>query len=153
TQYHRVTPLRTFFRWLARENFVLYNPAADLVMPKVEQRLPRAVLTAEEAERVMAQPDVETPLGLRDRAILETFYATGISPAELMGLHVHDIDLQRQSVIVRQARARRIGCCRSASARRSGSAATSTRCGRRWRSSPTTGRCFSTTRACRLAAR
>ena len=61
-----------------RERLVLVNPAADIEMPKHGVRLPQAILTVEEVERVLAVPDVTTPLGLRDRAIIEVFYSTGI---------------------------------------------------------------------------
>ena len=68
--------MRAFFKWCARSNHTLYNPAGELEMPKVEKRLPKHVLTAGEADRVLNQANVTDPLGLRDRAILETFYST-----------------------------------------------------------------------------
>ena len=61
--------MRVWFRWLVRNNHILHNPASDLDMPKLEKRLPRAWLNEEEAERVMIQPDLRDPLGVRDRAI------------------------------------------------------------------------------------
>lgn len=70
TQYSWLVPVRTWFRWLAKNDHILNNPASDLEMPKVEKRLPRAVLSEEEAESVMQQPDICEPIGLRDRAIL-----------------------------------------------------------------------------------
>jgi integrase/recombinase XerD len=73
----------------------------------VGRYLPRTVLTATEAERVLAVPDVATPLGLRDRAILETFYATGIRRSELMRLKVEDLDRGRQIVAIRQGKGKR----------------------------------------------
>jgi integrase/recombinase XerD len=86
SQYTRMVPVRSWFRWLVRNNHILHNPAADLDMPRIEQRLPRAVLSESEAERVMLVPDIGTPLGLRDRAMLETFYSTGIRRTELVHL-------------------------------------------------------------------
>lgn len=76
TQAQRLVPIRAWFKWLARENHILSNPASELELPRPEKRLPALVLTADEAEAVLAVPDTGTPLGLRDRAILELLYAT-----------------------------------------------------------------------------
>ena len=76
SQVQRLTPVRALFKWLARENRILYNPASELELPKAERRLPRAILSQAEAEQVLAVPDLADPLGLRDRAMLELFYAT-----------------------------------------------------------------------------
>jgi integrase/recombinase XerD len=100
TQYARLVPVRTWFRWLVRNNHILHNPASDLDMPKLEKRLPRAVLNEEEAERLMIQPDVRDPLGMRDRAILETFYSTGIRRMELVNLKLFHVDHLRGTLSV-----------------------------------------------------
>jgi len=100
TQYARLMPVRTWFRWLVRNNHILHNPASDLDMPKLEKRLPRAVLNEEEAERLMIQPDVRDPLGMRDRAILETFYSTGIRRMELVHLKLYNVDHLRGTLSV-----------------------------------------------------
>jgi len=107
TQRLKLLAVSGFCKWLARERLVLYNPAAELELPKVGHYLPRTVLSADEAEQVLAVPNVATPLGLRDRAILETFYATGIRRSELMRLAVADIDLGRQILAVRQGKGKR----------------------------------------------
>lgn len=101
SQYGRIMAIRTYFRWLTRQNVILSNPAADLEMPRSQQRLPRHVLTPAEAEVVMMQPDVRDPIGVRDRAILETLYSTGIRRFELIGLKVGDLDSERGTVMVR----------------------------------------------------
>jgi integrase/recombinase XerD len=93
-----------FGRWLARERLVVANPAAELELPKRPSRLPKAVLTAAEAEQVLAVPDVTTLLGLRNRAILETLYATGVRRSELVGLDVGHVDLGRGVLAVRQGK-------------------------------------------------
>ncbi|MEX1027382.1 MAG: tyrosine-type recombinase/integrase [Candidatus Paceibacterota bacterium] len=67
-----------WFVWLAAENFIETDIAAKLELPKEEWRLPTDVLTAEEVESLLNTTDVTTPLGLRDRAILETFYSTAM---------------------------------------------------------------------------
>ena len=86
TQAQRMIPIRAWFKWLARENHILSNPASELELPRPEKRLPALVLTAEEAEAIMAMPNVGEPLGLRDRAMLEVLYATAIRRSELLNL-------------------------------------------------------------------
>jgi integrase len=71
------------------------EPPADLDLPRAEFRLPKHVMTATDAETVIATPDVGDLLGLRDRAILESLYATGMRRAEVTGLSVYDIDHER----------------------------------------------------------
>lgn len=107
TQYYRLMSLKMFFRWLARQNLILSNPASDLDMPRVERRLPKAILTAKEIERVMARPDVATPLGLRDRATLEVLYSTGVRRRELTELTVFNLDFDRGTLMVRQGKGKK----------------------------------------------
>lgn len=104
TQAQRMVPIRAWFRWLARENHILSNPASELELPRPEKRLPAVVLTADEAEAVMAVPDIAAPLGLRDRAMLELLYATAIRRSELIGLRLFDVDYPRGALIVRQGK-------------------------------------------------
>jgi integrase/recombinase XerD len=106
-QFNRLMAVKGFFRFLTRENVLLYNPASDLELPKLEKRLPKDVLTAEEAERVLSQPDVETFAGLRDRAILEVFYSTGIRRTEMVELERHCLNTARGIVAVRQGKGRK----------------------------------------------
>lgn len=107
SQHARIIPLRHWFRWLTRQGHVLYNPAADLELPRLEKRLPKAILTAKEAEAVLAVPEIGTTAGLRDRAILETFYSTGIRRLEMVGLSVHSIDRERGTVMIRQGKGKK----------------------------------------------
>ncbi len=95
TQAQRLVPIRAWFKWLARENHILSNLASELELPRPEKRLPALVLTADEAEAIIAMPDTGTPLGLRDRAIPELLYATAIRRSELVNLKVHDVDYQQ----------------------------------------------------------
>ena len=101
TQAVRLARIRGFFRWLARQNYILFNPAADMELPRAERRLPAAVLTEEEVEQVMAVPDLSDPVGLRDRAILEVFYASAIRRTELTALRLFDVDYARTVLTVR----------------------------------------------------
>lgn len=107
SQHVRTTPIRALFKWLARGNHILYNPASDLELPRMEKRLPRHVLNVREVETVLAMPDLATPIGIRDRAMLETFYSTGIRRMELIGLHLADIDADRGTLMVRQGKGRK----------------------------------------------
>ena len=107
TQHARLGALRAYFKWLARKNAILYNPASELDLPVLEKRLPRHVLTASEAEAVLALPDLDTPLGVRDRALLETLYSTGMRRMEVAGLGLFDIDLPRGTVTVRQGKGKK----------------------------------------------
>jgi integrase/recombinase XerD len=107
TQGGRLARVGGFFRWLAKENHILSNPASELELPKLERRLPAATLTAEEAEAVMAVPDLASPKGLRDRAILEVFYATAIRRTELTKIGLYDVDYARQVIMVRQGKGKK----------------------------------------------
>jgi integrase/recombinase XerD len=104
TQHVRLTPVRTFFRYLAKENHLLFNPASELALPKLEKRLPKHVLSVSEVERVLNAVDLHDPLGARDRAILETLYSTGMRRSELLHLQLHDLDTERGTIIIRQGK-------------------------------------------------
>jgi len=99
--------VRSYFKWLARNNFILYNPASELELAKLEHRLPKAVLSGREAGAVIAQCDLKEPLGLRDRAILETFYSTGMRRTELVELTLYSLDVERGTVLIRQGKGRK----------------------------------------------
>lgn len=101
TQHTRLTVLKSFFRYLAREGKLLTNPAAGLQLPKKRRHLPQAHLTAKEAIRLIEGIETKTPVGLRDRAIVEVFYATGIRNAELRALAVSDFDPAEGTLTVR----------------------------------------------------
>jgi integrase/recombinase XerD len=107
TQHGFLTPLRAWFKWLTRNNHILYNPASEIELPKLEARLPKHVLTSSEAEQIINIPDVNTPLGLRDRAILETLYSTGVRRMEVVNLRLYDLDHDRGTLIVRQGKGRK----------------------------------------------
>ena len=106
-QHDRIVPLRVWFKWMARHHHILHNPASELELPRLGMRLPKAVLTATEAEQILQQPDVHDPLGLRDRAIMETFYTTGMRRLELVNLKLWDLDLERATVTIRQGKGKK----------------------------------------------
>lgn len=84
--------LREFVRYLFRKGYILSCPADRIVLPRTGKKLPAGLLSEEEAERVLSLPDVRYPYGLRDRAILELLYATGIRRTECALLEVGDLD-------------------------------------------------------------
>lgn len=106
-QHVRLTTIQGFFKWQCRHNYLLANPPADLELPKIGQRLPKAILTANEAERILNLADLGSSIGLRDRAILETLYATGIRRKELASLKLYDVDVERGTVLVRQGKGKK----------------------------------------------
>jgi len=107
TQQQRLLPLRAFFKWLAWENLILSNPASELELPRVHRRLPSHILSREDVERVLAQTSVHGELGIRDRAILETLYSTGVRRAELASLKLYDLDLRNGSLLVREGKGKK----------------------------------------------
>lgn len=100
TQYLRTIPIGLWFAWMTKRGIIPVNPAAEVELPKVPKRLPKAVFTAREAELVLSIPDTSTVMGLRDRAILEVFYSTAIRRAELTRLRIQDIDMERGMMFV-----------------------------------------------------
>ena len=107
SQCNRLIAIRTWFRYLARENLLLYNPASELELPRRGRRLPKHTLSAQEAEQVLAQPDLATDGGLRDRAVLEVLYSTGIRRQELITLQRCDLNPAQGVLAVRQGKGRK----------------------------------------------
>ncbi|PYT56354.1 MAG: site-specific tyrosine recombinase XerD [Acidobacteria bacterium] len=87
---HLVT-LRNFFRFAQIQELIAKDPSVNLESPKIRRSLP-GYLRLEEVERLLVQPDAKTPLGLRDRAMLEVLYSAGLRVSELVGLRVTDLD-------------------------------------------------------------
>jgi integrase/recombinase XerC len=98
TMARRLASLRSFFRFCRREGLCELNPAQALRTPRVGRRLPH-FLTTDQVVRLLEAPPANTPLGLRDRSLLETTYSAGLRVAELVGLNVNDWD--RQANILR----------------------------------------------------
>jgi integrase/recombinase XerD len=104
TQLGCLMPLKTLFKWLARANHILYNPASELDLPRQPQHLPRSLLTVQEVEAILAEAEPKSLIGLRDRAMLETLYSTGLRRMELVGLARYDVDVTRGLVFVREGK-------------------------------------------------
>ena len=107
TQMRALARIKDWFRWLVRGNHLLSNPASELEMPRVPVRLLPQVLSPDEVEAILAGPDVATALGLRDRALLEVLYSTGIRRKELVSLSVFDVNFARGTAFVRQGKGRK----------------------------------------------
>jgi integrase/recombinase XerD len=90
--------VRNFFKFLVREGRITVDPAAEIEAPRLEQNLPK-YLTSDEVEKLLAQPDISTPSGLRDKAMFELLYATGMRVSEL--IHVRPADFEMELGIVR----------------------------------------------------
>lgn len=86
--------MKRFFKYLEDSGVILINPAEHIKEPKMETRLPRNILTAEEIKKILAEPKLTTINGLRARAVLEVLYSTGIRLEELINLTIFDCDLQ-----------------------------------------------------------
>ena len=91
TVARQLVTLRNFFRFAQVQELIKEDPSVNLESPKIRRNLP-GYLRLEEVERVLNQPDVKNPIGLRDRAMLETLYSTGLRVSELIGLRVTDLD-------------------------------------------------------------
>ena len=96
----KVACLRSFYRHLRREGLIEHDPTADLHGPRKTQRLPR-VLTRDEVARLLREPKGTEPLALRDRALLEVMYASGLRVSEVTGLELADIDLDEGMLCAR----------------------------------------------------
>lgn len=101
TQRARLGVVKDFFRWLTKQNILVHNPASELELPRMEKRLPQEVMTVAEIERLLAIPNVTDPLGVRDRAILEVFYSTGMRRTELCRLELPDLNTARATLHIR----------------------------------------------------
>ncbi|MFT4564737.1 MAG: integrase/recombinase XerD, partial [Gammaproteobacteria bacterium] len=97
TTARRLSTLRRFYRYLLREGVVASNPAIRLSAPRIGRKLPRS-LSESDVEALLAAPNVDTSLGLRDRTMLELLYATGLRVSELIGLTLTEVN-RRQGVV------------------------------------------------------
>ena len=97
----RIAALRSFFQYLKEKGRIENDPTSGLKPPKVEKKAP-SVLSIDEVDRLLSQPDARTLKGIRDRAMLELLYATGIRVSELISLEVTDVDLKQGYMVCRR---------------------------------------------------
>ncbi|MDO5505076.1 MAG: site-specific tyrosine recombinase XerC [Pseudoxanthomonas suwonensis] len=107
SQHGCLAPLKTWFKWLVRERHIAFNPASELQLPKQPKRLPRSLLAVADVEAILHEAEPATPAGLRDRAMLELLYATGLRRMEVPALARYDVDLNRRLVFVREGKGRK----------------------------------------------
>jgi integrase/recombinase XerD len=107
TQHGMLMPVRGWFKWMTRQNHILHNPASELELPRLGHPLPKHVLSVEEVEQVLQQPNLNDPTGIRDRAILETLYSTGIRRGECIRLKLYDADLRGGTVFIRMGKGKK----------------------------------------------
>ncbi len=98
------TTIATFFGFLASEGLIAEDPARRLERPRVPERLPGDVLSQADMQRLLAAADTSTPNGLRDRALVEVLYATGVRNAELLALDLTDLDRRQRLLSVRHGK-------------------------------------------------
>lgn len=96
----KVSVLRSFYRFLARENLIAENPVAHIMLPKLDKTLP-SFLYKEELEKLFEANDTTTSVGQRDQAILEVLYGTGIRVSECQGLRLGDVDFAIGTIFVK----------------------------------------------------
>lgn len=99
-----ILPLQAWFKWLTKQNHILYNPAADLDLPTRPKALPKGLLSVSQIEDILNGCDISKPEGVRLRAMLEVFYSTGVRRFELAGLKLFDVDIERGALMVRQGK-------------------------------------------------
>jgi len=97
-QSNRLAAVRKFFSWLLQDGQIAYNPASSLQLPKQPQQLPKNILTPTEARLLLEATPTVKPRDIRDRAILEVMYATGIRRAELISLSIYSVDLSSNTL-------------------------------------------------------
>ena len=100
TMARKIATLRSFYKWAERRGLADSNPMVLIRTPRQGKRLPKAI-TIDQVEKLLAAPDDKDVLGLRDRAMLETLYSTGIRVSELVGLELDDIDLPSEALKVK----------------------------------------------------
>ena len=104
TQRTALQPLQVWFSWMSGQGLILANPAADLELPRLEKHLPRTILSVEQVEDIMNLCDLTTAQGIRDRALLELLWSTGIRRGEVARLDIWSMDVSRRVLTIRQGK-------------------------------------------------
>ncbi len=100
----KVRSLKRFFEYLEQSNIIFINPMEYILEPKKDKTIPRNILTGKEMAKLLDQPNLGTRTGIRDRAVLEVFYSTGIRLSELCNLSIYDADLQGKMLRINQGK-------------------------------------------------
>ena len=107
TQSAYVGAMKYYFAWFCKQRILEANPASEIELPRAERRLPVEALSIQEVESILAQPDITDPLGIRDRAIMELFYSTGIRRSELVRLELSDLNRDKRLLLIRLGKGRK----------------------------------------------
>ena len=103
----KLVAVKTLFRFLVRRGALLLDPSSQLELPRIEKCLPRLILSENEARRIVTAPRGSSPIVLRDRAILETLYGTGMRVGELLRLRPEDVDTEDRLVRIVEGKGRK----------------------------------------------
>src|ERR1035437_7813035 len=95
---------------MTREHHIPHNPASEIELPRLGRSLPKNILSAAEVEQVMQLCKIAEPIGLRDRAILEVLYSTGLRRMEMIRLRLYDLSLDRGLLLVRMGKGKKDRC-------------------------------------------
>lgn len=101
SQSLRLVALKNLFRWFEREGILFYDPAKQIDLPKKPEYLPRDIFNEEEIRKLLDSVDIETKMGLRDKAILELLYTTAIRSGELCNLTLYDVQKEYRTISVK----------------------------------------------------
>ena len=107
TQATRLNPLKAFCKWLVRQHLVEWDPSRELILPRLPKRLPRRVPTVAEVGTIIGAAGAANPASIRDRAIMETLYSTGLRRMELARLKMADVSFDASTLLVRCGKGRR----------------------------------------------
>lgn len=104
TIFTRLNVIKKYFQYLIAHGHLLINPAGKLILPKIPDSLPKNILQEEELPPLLNKPDLKSKIGVRDKAILELFYSTGIRRQELINLNLYDIDLTQRIIRINKGK-------------------------------------------------
>lgn len=107
TQSGRLAALISFFRFLVKRNYFMYDPASCIELPKTKRDLPKGIMNRKEVNSILNRPNCDSALGLRDKAMLELLYSTGLRSAELRNLTVYDVDIQNKELRINHGKGRK----------------------------------------------
>lgn len=99
--------ISVFFRFLVKRGYLLHNPIATIDPPRILDKIEKRALTSDEMEALLSSPDVRKRDGLRDRALLELIYSTGLRKSELISQEIFDVDIPERTVRIRQGKGRK----------------------------------------------
>ena len=104
TKISRIKPIKNFFKYLLKTKKILYNPAEEVELPKEGEKKIKEILKEKEMRKILRSIEGRTAIELRDRAILEIMYATGIRNSELRGIRIRDIDIEAEEIKIREGK-------------------------------------------------